>query len=354
MPSKTLNHVRAITHTVSPRCVNRCGFCPFPNQKYRAAPSLKRWRQLLRRSRPWEPTALHLTGGEPITKDRDLLQTVRYYGYRDAIEYLQAILTAAQDTHHGGLLASVELGEVRRADLLRLRPLIAEYVVGIVPFDPSLFGDALLWNSPTMVPPRRLDLIQTLGQLRIPTTVRMLVGLGECEASRIQTLAALGEIHANRAHLQAIQIAPFRPVAGTPLETQPAADADLIVRTVRRAAELLGPVPIQVPALEVQDFLERCVDAGAEDLGLISIDPEQGIEPAIGHWESLEKRLEQGGHRSMERLVLTESSVARGLYPQGMAPAIAHQLERLENRLARGIVAPVTEPAVGDSAEASA
>jgi 2-iminoacetate synthase ThiH len=204
-----------------------------------------------------------------------------------------------------------------------------------------------------MVPPRRLDLIQTLGQLRIPTTIRLLVGLGECEASRIQTLAALGEIHAKRGHLQAVQIAPFRPMAGTPLETQRAADPDLIVRTVRRAAELLKPLPIQVPALEVEDCLERCIDAGAEDLGLITINPDHEIEPAIAQWEVLERRLIDVGHRSLERLVLTESSVARGLYPPGMAPTISHQLERLESRLTRRMVAPMPEVVADESAGAA-
>ncbi len=339
--SAPLTYVRALSATLSPRCVNRCGFCAYPLRKYRAAPSLKRWRQILRAGRPWEPTCLHLTGGEPFTKDRELLQTVRYYGHEDAVDYVHTLLAVAMEEHHGGLLTSVELGELRRADLQRLRPVVSEYVVGIVAFDPTIFDTALLWNAPTMAPPRRLELIQMLGQLRMPTTVNLLIGLGECESSRLQTLAALAEVHARRGHLQAVRVSPFRPRAGTPLENHPATPPDLIVRTVRQAAEILQGIPVQVPALAVEDFVERCAEAGAQDLGLIAADPQSDFTMTARSWGKVERRLHEHGHRLVERLALTEQAVAHGLFTDNQRRCIARQLTCLEERHVRPVAAPV-------------
>ncbi|MBN1475612.1 hypothetical protein JXA47_02560 [Candidatus Sumerlaeota bacterium] len=354
MTSSSLTYARTASLTLSPRCVNQCGFCPFPLRRYRAVPSLKRWRQWLRAARPWEPTTLHITGGEPLTKDRDVLQTVRYYGHSDAIDYLGSLLAVAQEEHHGALLPSLELGELRRADLQRLRHHIAEYVVGIVPFDPALFGTALLWNAPTMVPPRRLDLIQMLGQLRIPTTINMLIGLGECESSRLQTLAALAEVHARRGHLQWVRITPFQPHPETPMENHPAPDPDEIVRTVRQATEILGAIPVQVPALDVADSVERCVDAGAQDLGPVVVDPAHDLMDAARRWGEIERRLIAQGHRLVERLPLTESSVARGMCPETLCPNITFQLDRLEARHVHHIPAPARGAEADHRAEASA
>ncbi len=340
MHTPALTHHRAVTHTLTTACINRCGFCPLPLATARQNPSMKRWRQWLRRAQVWEPTALHVTGGEPITKDRHLAETVRYYGYPDIISYLADLLAAAQEESRGALLPSLEIGELRRADLQRLRPHIANFTVGIVTFDPTLFGKALLWNSPTVVPPRRLDLIEMLGALRIPTTINLLVGLGECESARVQTLAAMAEMQAKHGHLQHLRVTPFRPQPGTLLETDPSADADLVVRTVRQAAEILGSVAIQIPALEMGDCLERCIEAGAQDLGPIAADPDTDMTASLRAWGDVERRLQQRGYRMLEVLPLTEQAVARGLYPDSLRGCMSHQIERLARRHTLEIGAP--------------
>jgi biotin synthase-like enzyme len=279
-----------------------------------------------------------------VTKDRELLQTVRYYGHRDAIDYLQGLLDLAQEERHGALLISLELGELSRADLQRLRPQIAEYVVGLVPFDPTLFDSPLLWNSPTMSPPRRLELLAMLGQLRIPTTVTLMVGMGESEPSRLQTLAALAELHARRGHLQGVRIVPFRPKVGTATENRPAAEPDVVVRTVRQACEIMGSVPVQVPALDVREFVDRCVEAGAQDLGMVDADPQKDMTARARHWGEVERRLVN--HRLLERLAITESTLARGLVPPTLGPTLKCQLDRLEERTVNPVRVAIVPEAV--------
>jgi 2-iminoacetate synthase ThiH len=307
---------------------------------------MKRWRQFLRMGRDWSPTAVRLVGGEPFTKDRELQQTVRYYGHADAVEYLKDLLDHAQAESHGELLTSLELGELRRADLQRLRALLTEYTVGIVTFDPTIFDTALLWNAPTMAPPRRLALLQLLAQLRIPTNVSLLIGVGECESSRLQTLAALAEIHAQAGTIQTVRIHPFSPQAGTPLEDQKPPSEEIVLRTIRQATEIVEGVPVQVSPFAVEPYLERCLDAGASDLGPIAWNPlRTPLAEHLVRWGEIVDRLEAKGLRLLERLPLTEAAVGRGLYVTSQRGPIAKQLDAMEGRAAQPVASPETQGA---------
>ena len=56
-------------------------------------------------------------------------------------------------------------------------------------------------GSPTKHPARRLATIEAAGELKIPFTSGILVGIGETEEERVESLEALAELHEQlRAH----------------------------------------------------------------------------------------------------------------------------------------------------------
>lgn len=328
-----LTYLRTIRFILSPNCANRCGFCRFPLRRYYSAPSLKRWRQLLRQSLPWQATTLHLVSGEPLTHDAELNQTVRYYGFRDPIDYLIAVLSQARDERHGGLLARLEFGQLGRADLQRLRPLVADYVVGLVPFDPALFDTPILWHSPALSPARRIELLTILGELAIPTTVVLLVGIGETQSGRVRALEAVCQLQRRYSHVQFVQIRPFRPRRGTPMADTPPASGEVLVSTLAQARALLPrEVRLQVSAMEVFPYLTDCLEAGATDLGSCSCAPQRDMTLRQRGWMRLEHQLRNYGYRLVERLPLGEVLLQAGIYAEALRPGLAYQLRRLEQR----------------------
>src|SRR6195952_5929294 len=66
-------------------------------------------------------------------------------------------------------------------------------------------------GSPTKHPQRRLETIATAGELRIPFTSGILVGIGETEEERVQALEALAAVHAEHGHLQEVILQNFVP-----------------------------------------------------------------------------------------------------------------------------------------------
>ena len=66
-------------------------------------------------------------------------------------------------------------------------------------------------GSPTKDPALRLETIRAAGELRIPFTSGILVGIGETEEDRIASLEALAAVHAEHGHLQEVILQNFVP-----------------------------------------------------------------------------------------------------------------------------------------------
>ena len=66
-------------------------------------------------------------------------------------------------------------------------------------------------GSPTKHPARRLETIRAAGELQIPFTSGILVGIGETETERMESLEALAAVHAEHGHIQEVILQNFVP-----------------------------------------------------------------------------------------------------------------------------------------------
>jgi FO synthase len=157
--------------------------------------------------------------------------------------------------------------------------------------------DTVHAGSPTKHPARRLETINAAGELRIPFTSGILVGIGETEDERMGALAALAEVHDRHGHLQEIILQNFVPhqsyygrepaqIAGAaaaeywrtgvgegpqlaaPAWANPVSLQDM-TRLVSEARRVMPGVGIQVPP-NLSDWWPDLVRAGASDLGGLS------------------------------------------------------------------------------------
>ena len=71
--------------------------------------------------------------------------------------------------------------------------------------------DTVHAGSPTKHPAKRLATIEAAGELRIPFTSGILVGIGETEEERVESLEALAELHGRYGHLQEMILQNFVP-----------------------------------------------------------------------------------------------------------------------------------------------
>lgn len=159
-------------------------------------------------------------------------------------------------------------------------------------------------NAPGKDPLLRIQQLEWAGELKIPFTTGLLLGIGETPAERIETLEAIAKIQDLKGHIQEVILQPhsrgsrqiFDPPAFNPYE---------LPKIVAKAREILpDSITIQIPPNLVPgaNFLLECIEAGARDLG--GIVPKDEVNPDYSHLDrpSLTKILSSAGWQLVPRL----------------------------------------------------
>ena len=145
-----------------------------------------------------------LTGDRP-DEHPGVAQRLADLGFEDFVGY---VVWCCERALERGLLPHTNLGALRRDELLRLREVTASQGLMLE----SLRDDLVVHQaSPTKDPALRLDTIRAAGELRIPFTSGILVGIGESEADRVAALEALAAVHAEYGHLQEVILQNYVP-----------------------------------------------------------------------------------------------------------------------------------------------
>ena len=158
--------------------------------------------------------------------------------------------------------------------------------------------------APSKEPKLRSQQIEQAGELKIPFTTGILLGIGESDRDITESLAEIARIHQRWGHIQEVILQPHS--VGTQQQLNfPSFDPQQLPGIIARAREILpSEVAIQIPPNLVPEanFLLKCLDAGATDLGGIS--PVDEVNPDYPHptYESLSAILEPAGWQLKARL----------------------------------------------------
>jgi FO synthase len=324
---------RNLTLSLSRTCVSHCKYCAFATHRPHLYEPDEVERLLDSAARRRVKELLVLTGDDP-GHHPGVRERLRALGFEDFVGYVAWCCERALER---GILPHTNLGALGRDDLGRLREVTASQGMMLESLRDDLVAHQ---GSPTKDPALRLATIRAAGELRIPFTSGILVGIGEREEDRIAALEALAALHAEHGHLQEVILQNFVPhpryygaepaeiaseaqrgerPAGSPLELPSWAtpisleDMRLLVRECRR---LMPDVGIQIPP-NLSDWWMALVDDGATDLGGLSangdhISPEHPF-PSV---HEMRKRLAPRGYALTERLCV---------YPQYMDSAWLEQ-----------------------------
>jgi FO synthase len=125
-------------------------------------------------------------------------------------------------------------------------------------------------GAPDKAPQRRLDTLDFAGQLKIPFTTGLLVGIGETRADRIDALTAIIESHRKHGHVQEVIVQNFLPKPRTGMQNEPPCPDDEFLWTIATARVMLPPeIHLQAPPNLTEDF-GVLLDAGIDDWGGVS------------------------------------------------------------------------------------
>jgi FO synthase len=316
---------RNFTLSLSRTCRCYCKYCAFATHKPHLYPPDEVLRILDHAASRHVKELLVLTGEKP-EHNKEVAERLHEYGHEDFTSYVGWTCERALER---GLLPHTNLGVLERDELARLREVTASQGLMLESVSERLM-ETVHAGSPTKHPARRLGTIAAAGELRIPFTSGILVGIGETEEERIASLERLAELHARYGHIQEVILQNFVPhqsyygrepaqiadaatreywqtgVWAGPHQDAPDWACEVTIgdmkRLVAEARRLMPEVGIQIPP-NLADWWIELVREGATDLGGLSANGDHiSPEHPFPSPSSVRKRLRADGLALTERL----------------------------------------------------
>ena len=292
-------------------CRDRCGYCTFAQAPARvSAPymSLDDVMEVARRGQEAGCTeALFTLGERPELRYDEAARWLAARGYESTVDY---VASAAQMVLEAtGLLPHANAGALYRHELAQLRGVAASQGMMLE----SLADLEAHRLAPDKEPSRRLDTLRFAGELKIPFTTGLLVGIGETRADRVATLAAIRSAHEEFGHVQEVIIQNFLPKARTAMAQVSPPSLEEFHWTIA-AARLMLPdsIHLQAPP-NLSDDPSRLLRYGIDDFGGISPVTADHVNPerAWPDLETLSRECEERGFSLVPRLTIYPDFVAR-------------------------------------------
>jgi FO synthase len=342
MMRRRVTFSRNLTLSLSRTCRCYCKYCAFATHSAHLYSPGEVLEILDGAARRQVKELLVLTGERPEVNPT-VRERLQEYGHEDFTGYVVWVCERALER---GLLAHTNLGVLPREDLARLREVTASQGLMLESMAERLM-ETVHAGSPTKHPARRLQTISEAGELKIPFTSGILVGIGETEEERIEALEALAAVHREYGHIQEVILQNFvphqhyygqepaqiadaaareywrtgvsdgRPRLPLPEWACPVSIEDM-KRLIAETRRLMGDVGIQVPP-NLADWWGELVAAGATDLGGLSANGDHiSPEHPFPSPHQVRKELQRNGYALTERLCV----YPRYVDPEWVAPAV--------------------------------
>ncbi|GAC1655001.1 MAG: hypothetical protein NVS9B1_07190 [Candidatus Dormibacteraceae bacterium] len=315
-------------------CRDNCGYCTFAKPPTPGARAYMSEEEILAMAQAAAVAGCHealfTLGDKPERRYRVARDELAELGFATTVEYLTHI--AGRVMRETGLLPHANPGVLTRSELAALRKVSVSQGMMLEQASTRLLarGEAH-WASPDKVPARRLETIRLAGELSIPYTTGLLIGIGETIAERAETIAELARL-ADLPHVQELIVQNFRAKADTAMGDAPEPDMEELLRAIAVTRLAAGPgANIQAPPNLPPDDYGLLLRAGINDWGGVSpvtmdyVNPEAPW-PQLRHLEAVTRG---AGAQLVERLavypeyVRDHAQAVRWLDPDVLRPALA-------------------------------
>lgn len=261
----------AMTLVPTYECFNRCQYCNFRTDPGQAPwLSLEAARQQLCRARDQGAIEALILSGEvhPASPRR-----------RAWVEHLYALATLALELD---LLPHTNAGPLDYGEMAYLRSVNVSMGLMVEQVTPRLMA-GVHRHAPSKVPQVRLQQLDQAGQLRIPFTTGVLLGIGETAAERRETLRAIAHSHHRWGHIQEVILQPHQPGHRQAAALSPFTIEELLTVVAEARTLLPADIVIQIPPnlLQGETSLPQALALGARDLG--GLGPTDEVNPDYPH-----------------------------------------------------------------------
>ena len=323
---RPVSYSRKVFIPLTKLCRDVCHYCTFaqpPRPGERAYMTLDEVVDVARRgAEAGCREALFTLGDKPELRYPQARAELDALGYPTTIAYLAAAARAVLEAT--GLLPHANPGVVTREELLALRDVCPSQGMMLESVSRRLLEPGQAHHgSPDKDPDARLATMRMAGELAIPYTSGILIGIDETREERIESLLALRDLHDEHGHIQEIIVQNFRAKPDTRMANAPDPPLEDLQWTIACARLIFGPdMAIQAPPNLTPDCFGALIRAGINDWGGVSPVTPDHVNPEAP-WPHLERLARE---TAREGKVLTERMTVYPAYVRNLDTWVAEPL----------------------------
>ena len=276
--------------------------------------------------------ALFTFGDDPDDRYTEIHAQLDRWGYASIHEYLREMCNLALSA---GLLPHANPGDQTREQMATVASVNASMGVML-----ETTAEVGAHSGPRKKSPaQRLATLQTAGELGVPFTTGILVGIGETWDDRAESLLSIRALHERYGHIQEVIV---QPVVDNERWRDGSPEVETLRRTVAMARVALPEeISVQVPPNLAP--AKAVVDCGIDDLGGVSPVTADHINPEYA-WPALDELRQIADHAGVplrERLPVYERYLPAHLRGESFAgipaPTPIHGEQWISDRIERAI-----------------
>ena len=254
-------------------CRDSCSYCTYKKEPTDKSVSMMRPSEVLELAQAGKKLrcteALFVTGERPEQRYAQARSWLHSLGHSTTVEYIREM--SEMILQKTGLLPHTNAGSLTKKEMSLLKHTNVSLGVMLESSSERLAAKGMPHEmAPSKNPKVRIKTLENAGDLMIPTTTGLLIGIGEEPQDIIDSLFLIKDINQKYGHIQEVIIQNFAPKPGTQMSGTLPPAYDFFLTVVGLARIVLRGMNIQVPPnLNPYNF-GKYLNAGINDWGGIS------------------------------------------------------------------------------------
>ena len=253
-------------------CRDTCTYCTYkadPGESKLSLMSVNEVQELLRLAKKYRCTeALFVTGERPEQTYPLAREWLKENGFTSTSEYL---VHASELALKEGLFPHTNAGNLTKSELAELQKTNVSMGLMLENSSERLTEKGMPHHhAPSKSPKSRLKVLENAGELGIPMTTGLLVGIGETPFEIIDSIFEIKKLHDRYSNIQEVILQNFQPKSDTLMKSHPSAEENYFKTVVALTRIILPNMNIQIPPNLSPKSYQGFLSVGINDWGGIS------------------------------------------------------------------------------------
>ena len=271
-------------------CRDTCSYCTYkaePDDTKLSLMDEQTVKKLAELAKKYNCTeALFVSGERPEQKYQEAKEWLRKQGFSSTAEYL---IHCSEIVLNQGIFPHTNAGNLTKNEMKELGKTNVSMGVMLENSSVRLREEGMPHqDAPSKEPLARLSILKNAGELKIPMTTGILIGIGETLEECIQSIYDIKKIHQKYGNIQEIILQNFHPKPKTSMFDHSTPEEEYFKMVVALCRIIMPNANIQIPPNLSPDNYNEFLSVGINDWGGISPITSDYVNPEFS-WPNIQK-----------------------------------------------------------------